>query len=93
MAQIELKQVEKLFGEKYAVKPMDLTINNGEFVCLLGPSGCGKTTTLRMISGLETASGGTIVFVAYRRLLINNYCKDMARHVLTNGCLKSAVLW
>ncbi|MCB0002691.1 MAG: ABC transporter ATP-binding protein, partial [Anaerolineae bacterium] len=56
MAQIELKQVEKLFGEKYAVKPMDLTINNGEFVCLLGPSGCGKTTTLRMISGLETAS-------------------------------------
>ncbi|RMF02203.1 MAG: ABC transporter ATP-binding protein [Chloroflexi bacterium] len=39
---------------------MDLTINSGEFVVLLGPSGCGKTTTLRMISGLETVTGGNI---------------------------------
>jgi len=39
---------------------MDLTINDGEFVVLLGPSGCGKTTTLRMISGLESVSGGNI---------------------------------
>ncbi len=60
MATIELKQVEKKFGDLHAVKPMDLTINDGEFVVLLGPSGCGKTTTLRMISGLETVSGGTI---------------------------------
>lgn len=60
MATIELKQVEKKFGDLHAVKPMDLTIQDGEFVVLLGPSGCGKTTTLRMISGLETVSGGTI---------------------------------
>ncbi|HXV98510.1 MAG TPA: ABC transporter ATP-binding protein [Anaerolineae bacterium] len=60
MATIELRQVEKKFGEAYAVKPMDLTINSGEFVVLLGPSGCGKTTTLRMISGLETPTGGQI---------------------------------
>jgi multiple sugar transport system ATP-binding protein len=60
MATIELKQVEKKFGELQAVKPMDLTINDGEFVVLLGPSGCGKTTTLRMISGLEAVSGGEI---------------------------------
>ena len=60
MATIQLQQVEKKFGEFYAVKPMDLTIADGEFVSLLGPSGCGKTTTLRMISGLETVSGGTI---------------------------------
>src|SRR3970040_138022 len=60
MATIELQQVEKKFGEFYAVKPMDLTIADGEFVALLGPSGCGKTTTLRMISGLETVSSGTI---------------------------------
>lgn len=39
---------------------MDLTIHSGEFVVLLGPSGCGKTTTLRMISGLETVTGGDI---------------------------------
>ncbi len=61
MATIELRQVEKLFGDLHAVKPMDLTIHDGEFVVLLGPSGCGKTTTLRMISGLETVSGGTIL--------------------------------
>ncbi len=60
MAQIALTQVEKKFGDVYAVKPMDLTIGDGEFVVLLGPSGCGKTTTLRMISGLEALSAGTI---------------------------------
>ncbi len=61
MATIELRQVEKKFGDFHAVKPLDLTISHGEFVVLLGPSGCGKTTTLRMISGLETVSGGTIL--------------------------------
>ena len=61
MATVQLRQVEKKFGELHAVKPMDLTINDGEFVVLLGPSGCGKTTTLRMISGLETVTGGTIL--------------------------------
>ncbi|UCC88311.1 MAG: ABC transporter ATP-binding protein [Anaerolineales bacterium] len=60
MATIELRQVEKKFGELHAVKPMELTVQDGEFVVLLGPSGCGKTTTLRMISGLETVTGGTI---------------------------------
>ena len=60
MATIELQQVEKKFGDLHAVKPMDLTIQDGEFVVLLGPSGCGKTTTLRMISGLETVTSGTI---------------------------------
>lgn len=61
MAKIELQQVEKRFDDFQAVQPMDLTINDGEFVVLLGPSGCGKTTTLRMISGLESVSGGHIL--------------------------------
>ena len=61
MATIDLQQVEKKFGDLHAVKPMDLTINDGEFAVLLGPSGCGKTTTLRMISGLETVTGGKIM--------------------------------
>lgn len=61
MATIELHQVEKKFGDFQAVKPMDLTIRDGEFVVLLGPSGCGKTTTLRMISGLEAVTGGKIL--------------------------------
>jgi multiple sugar transport system ATP-binding protein len=61
MADIELQQVEKRFGESFAVRPLDLAIKNGEFIALLGPSGCGKTTTLRMIAGLETTSGGRII--------------------------------
>ncbi len=60
MATIELKQVEKRFGDAYAVKPLDMQIADGEFIVLLGPSGCGKTTTLRMISGLETVTSGQI---------------------------------
>ena len=60
MATITLDQVEKKFGDFQAVKPIDLTVNDGEFVVLLGPSGCGKTTTLRMISGLEAVTGGRI---------------------------------
>ena len=62
MATIRLQGVEKRFDDAYAVKPLDLTIEDGEFVVLLGPSGCGKTTTLRMISGLEAVSGGVITF-------------------------------
>ena len=60
MANIELTQVAKRFGESYAVQPLDLQIKDGEFIALLGPSGCGKTTTLRMIAGLETVSEGKI---------------------------------
>jgi len=61
MATIELQQVEKKFGSTYAVRPINLTVNDGEFVALLGPSGCGKTTTLRMIAGLETVTAGRIM--------------------------------
>jgi NitT/TauT family transport system ATP-binding protein len=43
-----------------ALKPVDLEVRGGEFVCLLGPSGCGKSTLLSIVAGLEPASTGTI---------------------------------
>jgi multiple sugar transport system ATP-binding protein len=61
MAQVTLARVEKIYkGNVRAVKGIDLTIPDGQFVVLVGPSGCGKSTTLRMIAGLEDISGGTI---------------------------------
>jgi len=60
MAFLELKGVEKYFGEHRAIKGIDLTIEKGEFVVFVGPSGCGKSTLLRLIAGLETVDGGSI---------------------------------
>ncbi len=60
MAGVTLEGVTKTYGAVTVIPPLDLTIHDREFVVLVGPSGCGKTTTLRMIAGLETASGGRI---------------------------------
>jgi len=62
MTSISLKGVTKIFGSKYAVRETDLEIESGEFIVFVGPSGCGKSTLLRMISGLEEATGGSILF-------------------------------
>ena len=60
MAYLQLKNVEKFFGEHRAIKGIDLSINPGEFVVFVGPSGCGKSTLLRLIAGLEQIDGGTL---------------------------------
>ncbi|GAA6181218.1 MULTISPECIES: ABC transporter ATP-binding protein [unclassified Shimia] len=58
MGSINLKAVEKWFGEIQVIKGIDLEIQDGEFVVFVGPSGCGKSTLLRMIGGLEDISRG-----------------------------------
>lgn len=58
---IELRNVSKFYGDTPALQNVSLEIANGEFLTLLGPSGCGKTTILRLISGLETPSQGTLL--------------------------------
>lgn len=60
MAEIQLRNVGKRWGNFVGVDNFDLTIADQEFLVLLGPSGCGKTTTMRMIAGLEDASEGEI---------------------------------
>ena len=60
MAEIELINVHKSWGNFNAVIDFNLTIKDQEFLVLLGPSGCGKTTTMRMIAGLEDLSEGVI---------------------------------
>jgi putative spermidine/putrescine transport system ATP-binding protein len=60
MARLELQTLSKRYGEFQAVREVSLDVADGEFLVLLGPSGCGKTTTLRMIAGFVTPSGGAI---------------------------------
>ncbi len=58
---VEFRQVVKRFDDFVAVKSLNLSIAEGEFVALMGPSGCGKTTTLRMLAGLEKPTSGEII--------------------------------
>src|SRR5262249_47940864 len=69
MAQGVLKELVKKFDEVLAVRDVNLTIKDQEFIVLVGPSGCGKSTTLRMIAGLEEITSGEI-FIGER--LVND---------------------
>ncbi|OLB65820.1 MAG: nitrate/sulfonate/bicarbonate ABC transporter ATP-binding protein [Ktedonobacter sp. 13_1_20CM_4_53_11] len=62
---LQIENVSKVFtgraGTVEALRPVNLTIEAGEFVCLLGPSGCGKSTLLSIIAGLEPATTGSVM--------------------------------
>ena len=62
MAKITLDNVTKRWGETLVLKPLNLTIEDGEFVAILGPSGCGKSTTLFLLAGLYAPASGAITF-------------------------------
>ncbi|MFV0558781.1 MAG: amino acid ABC transporter ATP-binding protein [Enterococcus sp.] len=56
---LELKQINKSFGDKKVIDHLDLTIPDGNILAIVGPSGGGKTTLLRVLAGLETTDSGT----------------------------------
>ncbi len=58
---LELRDIRKKFKDNEVLRGISLTARQGEFITLLGSSGCGKTTTLRIISGLETADSGQVI--------------------------------
>jgi iron(III) transport system ATP-binding protein len=60
MADLEIVDLYKHYGDQTVVDHLSLHVRDGEFVTLLGPSGCGKTTTLRSIAGLVEIDGGEI---------------------------------
>jgi len=60
MAELNLKDVEKAYGDVRVLSDIDLHIDTGELIVFVGPSGCGKSTLLRMIAGLEKITGGTL---------------------------------
>ena len=57
---LELKGLQVAYGGIQAVKGIDLTVAQGELVCLIGANGAGKTTTLKGITGLQPVKSGTI---------------------------------
>ncbi len=59
---IEIRDVNKSFGDFNALNGINITVPTGKLTTLLGPSGCGKTTLLRIIAGLEYADSGQILF-------------------------------
>lgn len=62
MISIRIDRLTKQFGSTYALRDLDLSIEEGELFFLLGPSGCGKTTLLRCIAGFYNPDGGKIFF-------------------------------
>ncbi|KEQ19088.1 ABC transporter ATP-binding protein [Endozoicomonas numazuensis] len=60
MARVELKNINKKYGDVHVLHDINLDINEGEFVVFVGPSGCGKSTLLRTLAGLEEPSTGDI---------------------------------
>ena len=60
MKQLEISNLQKIFGIFEAVKKINFSISENQTVALLGPNGCGKTTTIAMILGLITPTSGTI---------------------------------
>lgn len=74
---VSLRGVTKTYGAQSAVDCVDLDVREGEFLTLLGPSGCGKTTTLRLVSGFETADAGDIVIGGQRVNDLPPYRRDV----------------
>src|SRR5476649_56233 len=60
MAQLELQNLGKRYGDFHAVRDVSLSVADGEFLVLLGHSGCGKTTTLRMVAGFIEPTAGRV---------------------------------
>ncbi len=67
---LELNGVSKAFvsrnGSVQAIENVNMSVESGEFVCIIGPSGCGKSTLLKLIAGLEAPDEGEILLQGRR---------------------------
>ncbi|WP_018320868.1 ABC transporter ATP-binding protein [Bradyrhizobium sp. WSM2793] len=75
-AQIEFRDVTKIYGQVAAVRNLSLTVGRGEFLTILGPSGCGKTTTLMLLAGFEAPNRGDILIAGKSVAAVPSYRRD-----------------
>ena len=62
---IEIRNLNKLYGDTPAVRDLTLTVNPGEVFAFLGPNGAGKTTTIKIISGLLRPNSGNVLICGH----------------------------
>ena len=90
MAEVIFNKLEKVYSNGFkAVHGIDLKIADGEFMVIVGPSGCAKSTTLRMLAGLETISGGE---VRIGDKIVNNLADKVLSSLLVFGALQALPL-
>ncbi len=93
MSRIELKHIDKFYGDNHVLRDINLTIEDGDFMTLLGPSGCGKTTTLRVVSGLEKPQNGIMTIDGVEMINAENaYYAEPSKRGL-NLVFQSYALW
>jgi len=65
MSLIEVKGLTKHYGDVYAVRGLDLSIQQGEIFSILGPNGAGKTTTVEILEGFRTRDSGSVSVLGF----------------------------
>ncbi|MGH6918641.1 MAG: ATP-binding cassette domain-containing protein, partial [Geminicoccaceae bacterium] len=79
MPQVVFRHMSKIYSDgTVAVEDLNLTVEDGEFLCVLGPSGCGKSSTLRMLAGLESITSGDLLLNGQRINDVPPQARDMA---------------
>ncbi|WP_018237900.1 ABC transporter ATP-binding protein [Ensifer sp. BR816] len=74
MSALEIRNIQKRYGDVETLKGIDIALESGEFLVLLGSSGCGKSTLLNIIAGLAEPSGGDILIG--ERSILSAHPKD-----------------
>ncbi|HUR01335.1 MAG TPA: ATP-binding cassette domain-containing protein, partial [Nonomuraea sp.] len=76
--------LRKVFGERAVLDGVDLEVRRGEFLALLGASGTGKTTLLRILAGLDAATGGSVLVPPVRTVVFQEPRLVPSKRALAN---------
>jgi ABC-type multidrug transport system ATPase subunit len=76
--EIHLEKIGKKFNYQWIFRGLDLTINHGEKWVILGGNGSGKSTFLQLIAGINTPSEGSIHFQSERKILVDDFHKNLS---------------